>query len=133
VKDLIEYKWTEYARNIQWFGWILHIIYQIVLGYYVETVYLSEPVFNDKGVRQEPEVNTYVIVALSVLLVYPVFYDGTQMVKSGWSYFQEPWNWLDILHVFLGYGNIYCQFVLKPLGLFTKLTNIAIIFTSLLK
>ena len=41
-------------------------------------------------------------------VIYPIYYDGTQMAKQGSSYFSEGWNYIDILNISLGLGNIYC-------------------------
>lgn len=41
VQDVINYKWGRFASNIHWFGWIIHIIYIVVLQIYISTTYLG--------------------------------------------------------------------------------------------
>jgi hypothetical protein len=43
-------------------------------------------------------------------LVYPLFYDGTQAIKQGADYLGDAWNYLDMMHIGLGYYNVYLQF-----------------------
>jgi hypothetical protein len=45
---------------------------------------------------------------ISGCLVYPLIYDGNQFLKQGPAeYFDDPWNYLDMAHITLGYFNIY--------------------------
>ena len=39
-------------------------------------------------------------------LIVTTLADGTQLVKNGKSYFQDFWNYVDIIHVIGGYINI---------------------------
>jgi hypothetical protein len=66
-------------------------------------------------------------------LVYPTFYDGTQAIKQGGSYLSDPWNYLDIMHIFLGYLNIYTQAKTGTWELWSKITMILVILICLLK
>ena len=57
----------------------------------------------------------------------------TQLRVAGGHYFEDPWNWVDILNIGLGYWNIYNQLYSGTLELVTKLVLIALIIVCLLK
>jgi hypothetical protein len=40
-------------------------------------------------------------------LIYPLVYDGTQAIKQKAEYFKSGWNYIDIMHIVMGYVNIY--------------------------
>ena len=56
----------------------------------------------------ESEAVQYSLVAIGVLLIYPLIYDGTQLYAQKPSgYFRDFWNFVDIGHIVGGYFNIY--------------------------
>jgi len=79
VVSMIRYKWVTYGFNSHFWGCICHILYIIVLVMFISNTYLfkKEDFPQDKVHTAAPE---YMII-LSVLLLYPLLYDGTQMVK----------------------------------------------------
>ena len=88
----------------------------------------------EKGdTRIYPKPSSYYMILIACCLVYPLVYDGTQMLKQQGEYFQDPWNYIDILHIGLGYANIYFQNSLGSWCLFTKSVMIVIIFIQLIK
>jgi hypothetical protein len=76
---------------------------------YINNVFLeSEHVFNEEGDRIAPPPHISWLCILAAGLVYPLYYDGTQVFRQGWDYMNDVWNYVDLLHIFLGYFNIYC-------------------------
>jgi len=55
----------------------------------------------------------------------------TQLRVAGAHYFEDPWNWVDMLNIGLGYWNIYNQLYTGTLELVTKLVLIALIIVCL--
>lgn len=68
-----------------------------------------------------------------VLLIYPVCYDGTQMLKQKMDYFSDPWNYIDILNISLGYYNCYLQWQGGTWELMAKVCFIFVILIGLIK
>lgn len=66
-------------------------------------------------------------------LIYPLFYDGTQMLKQGKEYFSDPWNYVDILHISLGYADLILQVRVGTCCILTKTILIIVIFLLLVK
>jgi hypothetical protein len=72
-------------------------------------------------------------MVLAVGLLYPLAYDGTQMMKQGADYFFDAWNYLDLLNIFLGYGNLYLQWKYGTWRLYSKIAMIVIVMVVLMK
>lgn len=77
--------------------------------------------------RLYPEPSVLYLIMIACCLVYPLTYDGTQMAKQGSEYLHDPWNYVDILHIGLGYANISFQLYCGTWSLFTKAVLIVII------
>lgn len=108
VRDMIDYKWYAYAANMHRFGAVIHIIYVCSLMYYISDVFLRTEEFDEvTHIRISPPPNADVIKIMCLCLVYPLVYDGTQMAKQGHDYLQDVWNYIDILHISLGYFNCF--------------------------
>ena len=132
VRDMIEYKWGAYAANRHRFGAMVHLCYVGTLIYYISDIFLRDEKYNDKNERISPPANYDTLYLLMVCLVYPLLYDGRQMVKQGVDYLQDFWNYVDILHIGLGYFNCYCQ-MQDTWGLLSKITIIFVILICLIK
>jgi len=126
VKDLVNYKWGAFASSVHWFGWLIHMLYIISLQMYITKIYLADDI---ESVTSTP-VWLYVI---GFCLLYPAFYDGKQMYKQGWAYLDDPWNYLDVVHISQGYLNLVSQFFFSPFGLLNKIMMICVVFTCLMK
>jgi|DEB0MinimDraft_12_1074336.scaffolds.fasta_scaffold05949_2 hypothetical protein len=70
---------------------------------------------------------------IALNLVYPLYYDGTQCWKTGAEYLQDPWNYLDMMHIFMGYLNIWCQLTLGVTDPITKFVAILVTLICLSK
>lgn len=74
VRDCIDYKWQKFGRLVHVRGLIFHTIYIIVLSLYIKVEYLHITV-----TQKVP--NKSLLGGIAVCLIYPLLYDGTQMVK----------------------------------------------------
>jgi hypothetical protein len=45
-------------------------------------------------------------------LLYPFCYDSIQLYRSGWNYFNDPWNWSDMAFQWVGVVNIFFKFLI---------------------
>lgn len=106
VIDLIQYKWNGYAARAHWLSGAIYLGYTAALARYINDIYLRDEVFHN-GVRQNPPPNTNLLIVLGVLLLRAVQIDGTQLRVGGAEYFEDPWNYVDMLNIGLGYWNIY--------------------------
>lgn len=86
VRDMIEYKWGAYASGRHKFGACIHLCYVFTLIYYICDVFLQDEKFDKDGVRISPPANYDILYILMSCLVYPLLYDGRQMVKQGMDY-----------------------------------------------
>lgn len=127
VKDVLDYKWQAFASRTHMMGWFFHLAYVISLMVFINQNYLR--LIRDDS--QRPDQNLLMVIA--GCLVYPLLYDGTQAIKQGTRYLYDKWNYLDVLHIALGYTNLYLQWKDGPWGLETKLAMIFVILISLLK
>jgi len=66
-------------------------------------------------------------------LMYPVWYDGTQMFKQGHHYLKYSANYIDIFHILFGFFNIYMQVVVGTWNIYSKYVMITVIATCLVK
>lgn len=94
--------------------------------------YISETFLGDENIRNPPADETLLMI-LAGCLVYPTFYDGMQAYKQGIGYFADAWNYIDIIHIVLGYLNIYFQGFTGTWKLWSKITMIIVILVNLLK
>lgn len=55
------------------------------------------------------------------------------MIKQGFDYFLDAWNYLDLLNIFLGYGNLYLQWKHGTWYIWSKISMIVIVLVVLMK
>lgn len=77
IRDVIDYKWATFAKNMQIFGAMIHIIYVSCLIQYITNVFLRIPTYDENGERENPDPDTTLLMIISACLLYPTFYDGT--------------------------------------------------------
>jgi len=84
VINMVIYKWKTYAFASHKLGSIFHLLYIITLILYIHDTFLIEKKTSagdgDDDDEGPPCSVTYMYV-ICFCLIYPVFYDGTQMVK----------------------------------------------------
>lgn len=132
VRDLIDYKWQRFARIVHVRGLIFHTIYIVVLSMYIRAEYLKQ---QDGVAERVPHKG--LLGGIAVCLIYPLLYDGTQLLKQGWEvyFFSESsfWNYIDMLHIVLGYLNIFLQLIFPPRHIVNQLVMVFIILFMLFK
>lgn len=134
VIDLVDYKWDNFGQFSHLIGFSIHIIYSLCLMRYINNVFLESGVEivkdeNMKRTSPDPPPHHSWLVILAAGLVYPLYYDGTQACRQGWDYLNDVWNYVDLLHIFLGYYNIYLQLYNGTWSVFSK--KIMIIVTAI--
>ena len=55
------------------------------------------------------------------------------MVKQGMEYFADPWNYVDMIHITMGYANVACQWGVGTWHLSSKIVIIIVVLVCLLK
>jgi hypothetical protein len=125
VQDFYEFQWENYAMHIHYFGAFIHFIYLIVFSAYVNDIYMYRN-FDNRIAHSW---------AILICLIYPLFYDGLQLIKSGPSdYFQDPWNFIDQFHIWFGIINVALQRfssdILHPMNI---LVMVSVTFIMLIK
>ena len=80
------------------------------------------------------DVHPHVVYLLmnAILLIYPLVYDGNQALRQGREYLNDPWNYIDILHISLGYINVVLQLI-SPWAFISKVVYIWVILFCLVK
>lgn len=64
--------------------------------------------YNEDGDKVSPEPKVWYLYMISGCLIYPLIYDGNQFLMQGpMEYFNDPWNYVDMIHIFGGYFNVY--------------------------
>ena len=135
VKDVVDYKWRVFSRPVHRIGACIHIFYMCVLILYINIVFLEpEIVYDESGVNKLSPPPSKTLLYLSMIcLIYPLLYDGTQMHKQGITYYQDPWNYIDILHISMGYINVYFQMFNGTWQIDSKIVMILVILLALIK
>lgn len=121
IKDMVDYKWDTFARKQHLIGGAIHVIYVLVLIFYINKTFLSLEAINAGDImvisnsihvdgevdnRIFPKCDTKYMWAIAVCLLYPIYYDGIQLIKQGTTYFKHGQNYIDIMHILIGYMNI---------------------------
>ena len=83
--------------------------------------------------RIYPKVTKIYLILQAAALVYPLIYDGTQMIKQMEEYFLDPWNYVDILHISLGYINIVFQLYCGTWSIASKTVMMIVVLLQLTK
>ena len=124
MKDLIEFKWTSYARSIHYIGFSMHMMYFVVYSLFCFDVY----------VYQDTSHQGVFLILMAILLLYPLIYDMTQFRKSGVKvYLSDMWNYSDQCHIWLGYTNLIVHHVHPPNWHSTKFLSLVVTFFLLIK
>lgn len=102
VRDLIDFRWDKFALTAHRVGMRIHITQMVVTTFYVRSAYLGYTYGYGEAIK-------YGIQALVfVLLIYPCVYDAGQLHKQGLrAYFASFWNYVDVLHIYGGFINMY--------------------------
>lgn len=69
-----------------------------------------------------------------ICLILPLFYDFYQACTSGASeYLMQGWNWVDMLHIILGYINIAMQAIAGTWNIYSKCVIILVVCIAMAK
>lgn len=110
IMDLIDYKFDSFAYKIHRVGFTIHMIYIFFMMLYINEYYLGDVVKDDTGkIISAPVPGNFHLSFILACLIYPTLFDGNQMIKQRGEYLDDPWNYIDIVHISMGYFNIYCQ------------------------
>jgi hypothetical protein len=135
IKDMIDYKWQAFAFRQHMIGAIFHIVYVCMLMIYIVHTFLPDvaPGLDSEGNRVNPDPNMTLCYVLLGCLVYPLYYDGSQVLKQGLDYLKDSWNYLDIIHIGLGFYNVELQMHQGTWELKSKIVMIIVILICLIK
>jgi len=70
---------------------------------------------------------------LGVGIFYPAVYEWTQMFKIGSRYFEDPWNYADMIYIWSSIITLVLQNTVGPATLISKILMITIVFLALIK
>jgi len=126
IQQLIEFKWDQYARKHHIFGCVMHLFYILMLIVYIDIVYINYS--QDK----EAQVMMWTVLLLFGIL-YPALYDWTQLARTGRAYFEDPWNYTDMLYIWSSIITLILQNTAGPTVLVSKILMITILFLALIK
>jgi len=127
LTSMIDYKWGAYAYKAHGIGCVIHILYIISVALFINDTYLMD------ALPEEHYASPAFMVILGICLIYPLLYDGTQMFKQGVDYLKDTWNYVDMLHIGLGYLNLFCQSYIGSLKFTSKLLLVFVILICLMK
>lgn len=72
-------------------------------------------------------------ILLGVGITYPVLYDWTQITKCGDAYFEDPWNYADIMFTWSSVTTIALQNFVGPNNVVSKSFMLMIIVVAVIK
>lgn len=76
---------------------LIHVMYMFTFTVFVNEIYVYRLVWMQK----------YLLGIMAFCLIPPLIYDATQLKKQGLSsYFSDPWNYFDIIHIYGGLFNV---------------------------
>lgn len=104
----------------------MHLVFTISIIVYVNEIYIM----NSGG---DSDANYKFTMILLAGIIYPMFYDFSQLMKQGSEYFEDIWNYNDFLLIQFSLINILLQNLLGPFHLACKVCMIIIIFQVLFK
>ena len=103
----------------------MHLSYITLMIIYIHIAYIN---YSDEVAQ--PSAWT---VLLGVGILYPALYEGTQMFKAGTSYFDDPWNYADMIFIWGSLITLVLQNTIGPAALVSKILMIVIVFLALIK
>lgn len=111
-QQIIVFKWDQFGKFLHMRGCFFHFFYMIILCIYINQVYINA---TTEGTR------IYQIL-LIVGIIYPFWYETTQMFRQGiCSYLSEAANYLDLLYIYGGISNVILQNIIDPMAFINKL------------
>lgn len=88
IQDLITFRWERFCFAHHFFGWLINIVYLLLLELYTVRVYVNgnvEPIFN---------------WTMIVIISYPAIYEIRQMFSLGvCEYLSDTSNYIDLGYI----------------------------------
>jgi hypothetical protein len=81
--DIIDYKWKTFAQRVHRTGLTAHVLYVFLLILYIKEMYLQIESRDEDGKVINPPPHVWYLYMISGCLVYPLIYDGNQLVMQG--------------------------------------------------
>lgn len=106
--DIVEYRWDCYAFNFHAKGLFMNVLYIISFILYVKEGYIH----SEEG--NEEHRGIYLIV-MNLGLIYPVVYELTQLVKTGFFEYIST-NKVDVIYYIAAITNIALQYMPEQFG-----------------
>lgn len=106
------FKWDQFGMALHLRGCLFHFFYMITLCIYINKAYIQADVESTRPYQ----------IMLIVAIIYPFWYETTQMLKSGICvYLSEMPNYLDLLYIYGGIANVVLQNLMDPFHFINKL------------
>ena len=130
VMELIDYRWFKFAQRIHVIGMVFHFVYILVQSLFINQTYAGSTM--DHKIPEKS--NPFYLLLLAVILIYPLIYDGKQLIMQGpKKYFKQVWNFIDIFHIIGGYLSIFLQLNCGPKAFVCQLLLQFLVLTMLFK
>lgn len=103
IKNILDFKWQEYARGFHLIGCTMHFGYMFLLFFYISQVYVNNS-------TNDYDFNLKLILDLILCggLVYPMLYEVYQIKRYGFKvYMTDLGNINDQLYVWCGIINLF--------------------------
>ena len=108
IITLVEHFWDYYYKRIFLYGFIPYIIYFLCTIFYV-TIWSVEGIDYDKRWDLTPEFVVRWIIL--ILVIYFVFFEVVAIVRDGWNYLTDVFNYFDwaafILNFYVTYTTVF--------------------------
>ena len=98
VQDIINFKWNAYGKKIHYLSAIMHMIYVTMFLLFLNYHYLLRNSSGNKNL---------VMLFMLICNTYSFVYDTRQLIRQGFFYFFDPWNYYDQMYIWSGYMNIF--------------------------
>jgi len=135
VRDFIDFKFESFAKKIHLFGFCIHMVTIGLLMYYVNATFMGNIDMDPLTGRilNPPKASKTQMYCLLMTMLYPTIFDGNQFLKEKVEYLKDPWNYIDILHITMGFLNIYLQLNVGTMHFISKVVFIIVFLTSMIK
>jgi hypothetical protein len=123
-EELINFKWTKFAKDLHFRGCIAHFLYLALMIIYVNFIYILD----------NQEVKGVLSYLLFIAVIYPCWYDTLQLYKIGWrEYFNDTQNISDVVYTYGSIANVVLQNTGNPLNISNKIIMSVLMIQQLIK
>lgn len=104
----------------------MHLSYITLMIIYIHIAYIN---YSDEVAEH---ISAWTVL-IGIGILYPALYDWTQMFKAGATYFEDPWNYADMIYIWSSLITLVFQNSIGPAALVSKILMIVIVFLALIK